>query len=94
VDILITGTDVLLEIGLVARAEREAFYAKARDEDLKWMVYCVDAPRDVRRQRVSDRNASASEHTQIVPMEFFERASDAWEPPSSAELQIVSMVEI
>lgn len=93
-DITATGTDVLLEIGLVSLAEREAFYAKAQDEDLALTVYCVDAPRDVRRERVSQRNDSAGELTQIVPMEFFERASDAWEPPSSAEYQAVSMVEI
>lgn len=57
-------------------------------------MYCVDAPREVRRERVVKRNAAAGEHTQIVPMEFFERASDAWEAPSSVERQAVSMVEI
>jgi predicted kinase len=93
-DVLATGTDVVLEMGLVSRAERETFYAKARDEDLALTVYCVDAPRDVRRERVVKRNASAGEHTQIVPVEFFERASDAWEPPSSAERQGLSMIEI
>lgn len=93
-DILAAGTDVLLELGLVSRNEREAFYAKARDEDLKFTVYCVDAPRDIRRQRVVERNASAGEHTQIVPMEFFEHASDAWEPLSDAERHAVSIAEI
>lgn len=93
-DILAAGTDVLLELGLVSRKEREAFYDKARDEDLKLTVYCVDAPRDIRRQRVVERNASAGEHTQIVPMEFFERASDAWEPLLDAERRAVSIVEI
>lgn len=94
VEILATGTDVLLELGLVSRAEREAFYAKAQDEEVKLTVYCVDAPREVRRQRVVQRNASAGEHTQIVPMEFFDRASDAWELPLGAERQALSMIEI
>lgn len=93
-DIIAAGTDVLLEMGLVARAEREAYYEKARDEDLPLTVYCVDAPRDVRRKRVATRNASPGEHTQIVPMEFFEHASDAWQPPLLAERQAVAMVEI
>lgn len=93
-EVVATGTDVLLEIGLVSLAERDAIYAKARDEDLALTVYWVDAPRDVRRERVLKRNASAGEHTQVVPMEFFERASDAWEPPSNAERQAVSMVEV
>lgn len=93
-EILATGTGVLLELGLVSRAERETFYARAQDEDVQLTVYCVDAPREVRRQRVAHRNASAGEHTQIVPMEFFDRASDAWEAPLGAERQAVSMIEI
>lgn len=93
-DVIATGTDVLLETGLVSLAEREAFYAKAQDEDIALTVYCVDAPRDVRREHVVKRNASTGEHTQIVPMDFFERASDAWDAPSSVERQAVSMVEV
>ncbi len=45
----------------------------------------VDAPRDVRRQRVLARNAAAGSLTQVVPEAFFERASDAWEPVTEAE---------
>lgn len=93
-EILAANTDVFLELGLVARTEREAFYEKARDEDLSVTVYCVDAPRDVRRQRVAQRNGSDEKHVQVVPMEFFELASDAWEPPSDAERRSVSMVDI
>lgn len=93
-NVLATGTDVLLETGLVSRAERESFYEKAGDEDLELTVYCVDAPREVRRERVALRNASAGESTQIVPMEFFDRASDAWESPLDAERQAVSMIDV
>ncbi len=93
-DILATGTDVFLELGLVAQAEREAFYARARDEDLDMSVYLVDAPRDVRRERVARRNSSPGKYVQIVPPEFFERASDAWQAPSDAERNSVSMIEI
>ena len=93
-DVIATGTDVLLEAGLVSLAERQAFYEKAQDEDIELTVYLVDAPREVRRERVMARNAAAVEHTQIVPIEFFEKASDAWEPPSSAERTNVSMVEV
>src|SRR5690606_16274606 len=73
-DVITTGTDVLLEMGLVSLAERETLYAKAQDEDLALTVYCGDAPSAVRRARVVERNASAGEYTQIVPLEFFERA--------------------
>ncbi|HWU88672.1 MAG TPA: ATP-binding protein [Kofleriaceae bacterium] len=84
-NVLGCGTDVLLEIGLLAAAEREAFYAKARDEGLQLAVYLLDAPRAIRRERVAQRNRSVGPFTQIVPIEFFERASDAWQPPSESE---------
>lgn len=79
------GTDVILEFGLLQRVEREAFYERARAEDLELVVYVLDAPRSVRRERVKNRNRSAGDHTQIVPPEIFERASDAWEPPLEPE---------
>jgi predicted kinase len=79
------GTDVILELGLLQRVEREAFYERARAEDLELVVCVLDAPRSVRRERVENRNRSPGDHTQIVPPEIFERASDAWEPPLEPE---------
>lgn len=79
------GTDVFLEFGLLQRVEREAFYERARAEELALVVYVLDAPTSVRRERVANRNRSPGDHTQIVPPEFFERASDAWEPPAESE---------
>jgi predicted kinase len=84
-DVLRCGSDVYLELGLIAAVEREAFYAKAHVEGLRWGIYLLDAPRDARRERVEHRNRTAGPTTQIVPLEFFERASDAWQPPSEAE---------
>lgn len=79
------GVDVFLELGLLQRLEREAFYERVQAEDLPLVVYVLDAPRPVRRERVAERNRAAGPHTQIVPPEFFERASDAWEPPAEPE---------
>jgi len=84
-DVLHCGTDVFLELGLIAAVEREAFYTKASAEGLCWEVYLLDAPRSVRRERVEARNRAAGPFTQIIPSEFFERASDAWQPPSGEE---------
>lgn len=83
--ILRSGTDVYLESGLLTRQEREAFYEQVRSEDVELVVHLVDAPREVRRERVSLRNRSAGPFTQVVPPEFFERASDAWQPPDESE---------
>lgn len=91
-EILFSGTDVFLELGLVANLEREAFYAKARGEDVRLVVYLLDASRDIRRERVAERNHSADEHTQVVPLHLFEMASDAWEPPTDAERKVMGMV--
>lgn len=92
-DVLACGTDVVLELGLVGRREREAFYERARVEGLELIVHLVDAPRVTRRERVARRNQSPGPFTQIVPLELFERASDAWEPPTEAERAAWAIVD-
>lgn len=79
-DTLRCGVDVYLELGLVRRAEREQYFGRARLEELRFIGHVLDAPREVRRQRVVARNELPGEYVQKVPLEFFERASDAWEP--------------
>jgi len=93
-DVLRCGTDVFLEIGLLATAERETFYARVRDEGIRLAVYLVDAPRAVRRERITQRNLSAGPFTQVVPLEFFERASDAWQPPSELERATWAIIDV
>ena len=88
-----SGTDVYLEIGLLGRMEREAFYEQVRNQDVELIVYLVDAPRELRRERVLLRNQSPGPFTQIVPPAFFERASDAWEPPNESERTRWSIVD-
>lgn len=92
--VLRSGADVILEFGLLQRVEREAFYERARGEDVPLAVYVLDAPRPVRRERVAERNRTAREHTQIVPLEFFERASDAWEPPLEEERTRWGLIDV
>ena len=93
-DVLRGGSDVLLEIGLVTATEREAFYARARDEELRLNVALVDAPREVRRERVLARNRAPGPFTQVVPIDFFERASDLWQPPSESERATWGIVDV
>lgn len=88
------GLDVFLELGLVTAAEREVFYDRARGEDLRLSVCLVDAPREVRRERVLQRNRSAGAFTQVVPLEFFEGASDAWQAPSASERARWGIVDV
>ena len=80
------GTPVVLEIGLLRRAEREAFYRRVEDAGYDLTVHVLDAPRSVRRERVMRRNEEQGEtFAQVVPLEFFELASDMWEPPDDDE---------
>lgn len=80
------GTRVVLEIGLIRRDERAAFYRRVDDAGHDLAVYLLDAPRALRRERVLLRNKEQGEtFAQVVPLEFFERASDLWEPPDEEE---------
>lgn len=84
--LIAAGTNVVLEIGLIRRAEREAFYARVDRAAFDLTVHVLDAPRDVRRERVQKRNAQRGEtFSMVVPDAIFELASDMWEPPDELE---------
>ena len=91
--ILGAGTDVYLEIGLLTKGERQAFYEMARLDETELVIHLLDAPREIRRERVLLRNRSPGPSTQIVPPELFERASDAWEPPDESERRAWGIVD-
>jgi uncharacterized glyoxalase superfamily protein PhnB/predicted kinase len=75
------GSDVVLEPGLLRRTERESFYGRVEQAGLRLKLYALDASRDVRRARVMQRNDARGEtFSMLVPLEFFELASDLWEP--------------
>jgi predicted kinase len=81
------GVDVVLELGLIVRREREHFYALVREASVTLTLVVVDAPRDVRRERVRERNRSqGATFSMVVPDAIFELASDLWEAPDAAEL--------
>ena len=74
-------TPVVLEIGMIRRADREGLYGRVDALGAPFEMHVVDAPRAVRRQRVAQRNAERGDtFSMVVPPEFFELASDLWEP--------------
>jgi uncharacterized glyoxalase superfamily protein PhnB/predicted kinase len=82
------GGDVLLEIGLLRRDQREAFYYRVADLGLALVIHVLDAPRDVRRERVLQRNQErGATFSMIVPPEVFELASDLWQPLDATECE-------
>jgi predicted kinase len=85
-DLLRLGTNVVLEIGLIQRRDRDAFYECVDRTGFRMTVHVVDAPRDVRRERVLRRNEEKGDTFSIeVPPQVFELASDLWEPPDEDE---------
>ena len=80
------GTDAVLEIGLLKRSERESFYRRVEDAGIDLTMHVLDASRDVRRERVEERNrARGSTFSMLVAPAIFELASDLWEPPDPIE---------
>ena len=84
--VLAAGIDVVLEIGLLQRRERAAFYRRVDGCDLT--IYVLDAARDVRRERVEQRNRlRGPTFCMVVSPEVFELASDLWEAPEGEECE-------
>lgn len=78
-DILGAGQDVVLELGLVEAASRERFYALVESAGYELTIYLLDAPCDVRRERVRQRNKEKGPtYAMDVPDAFFDLASDHW----------------
>lgn len=84
--IIDAGTDVILEIGLILRRDRAWLYRRAHEAGHDLKIYVLDAPREVRRERVEQRNhAKGATFSMVVPPHIFDLASDMWEPPDEAE---------
>ncbi len=91
-EILETGSDVVLELGLVQRLARQSFYERVATAGYEMTVYLLDASRDVRRERVRERNrAQGATFAMVVPDEIFELASDLWEPLDERELRSIDV---
>lgn len=82
------GGSVVLELGLVQRVSRLDFYARVDASAHRLQVFVLDAPREIRRERVRRRNVEkGATFSMEVPDHFFELASDLWEPPDEEEAQ-------
>ena len=86
--VLAAGTSVVLDTGAMRRADRERIrqIAVAKSLSLQW--HFVDAPQEVRRARVADRNTAKGEtFVMEVTPEMFEMLEAIYEPPVPAELE-------
>lgn len=85
-DLVNAGSDVVLELGLIRYQDRAEFYSRVDAAGYQLKVHVLDAPREVRRERVHERNAAqGSTFFMVVPDEIFELASDLWQMPDDEE---------
>lgn len=79
--ILTSGSNVILELGLIRRSDRAPFFAWVEDTDYALSAHVVDAAEQTRRERVHLRNLRKDEtYAMDVPDAFFTMANNMWEP--------------
>lgn len=82
-----SGHSVVLELGLVSRVLRDAFYQQVDAAGYELQVTVLSVPLDVRRARVVERNTQRGTTFQMeVSPEVFELANRAWEEPDEQEI--------
>jgi predicted kinase len=85
--VLATGTSVILDIGLMRRADRARVREIAEATGLPLQFHFVDAPPEARRARVLDRNVVRGEGFAIdVTPDMFDFIEGVYEAPEPAEL--------
>ena len=85
--VMAAGTSVILDIGLMRRADRARVQEIAEAVELPLQWHFVDAPPEVRRARVADRNVIKGESFAIeVTPELFDFIEGVYEPPGPEEL--------
>ena len=86
--VLGAGTSVVLDLGLMRRADRERIRKMAEEASLSMQWHFVDAPQEVRRARVASRNDNRSEtFVRETPPEMFAMLEAIYEAPTPAELE-------
>jgi predicted kinase len=86
--VIATGASVILDIGLMRKADRARVREIAEAVELPLQFHFVDAPQEVRRARIGERNSVRGEGFAIeVTPELFEFIEGVYEPPEAEELE-------
>jgi predicted kinase len=84
--LLAADRDVVLELGLIQRQGRVEFCRRVLAEGCDLRIHVLDAPLEVRRERVQRRNREGGPTFFMnVPDHVFDLASKLWEPPDEDE---------
>jgi predicted kinase len=85
--VLAAGRSVILDIGLMRKADRARVREIAEAAGLQLVFHFVDAPQEVRRARVAGRNVVHGENFAIeVSPDMFDFIEGVYEPPEPGEL--------
>ena len=86
--VVAAGASVVLDMGLMRRADRERIRRSAEETGVPLQWHFVDAPHEVRRARVAGRNTVKGDTFAMeVTPEMFDLIESIYEPPEAAELQ-------
>ena len=86
--VIASGVSVVLDLGLMRKADRARVREIAEAVELPLQFHFVDAPQDVRRARVAERHTVRGEGFAIAANpEMFEFVEGVFEAPDAAELE-------
>ena len=87
-EVAATGVSPILELGLIQRQARIDFYERARRDGATLTVHLLDAPIEVRWERVDHRNENKGDtFSMVVSRQVFDAASAMWEHPDEDEIR-------
>jgi len=85
-DLIESEQSAVLELGLIQREDRRDLYKRVDDMEISLVVYVLDVPKEVRQQRVRQRNTQRSGTFRMhVSDKIFELANSMWQAPDEVE---------
>lgn len=79
------GVDVVLDWSLWSREARAEWVEKIRAAGHDYRLYYLNAPLQMLRDRLANRNSSGTRSVHVIPLEEFDRFAPIFEPPSDEE---------
>jgi len=92
--LIVNGTSVILDFGLLQREHRQKFYDWAEINNFTIEIHVIEADKDIRWQRVLNRNLEkGATYSLEVNKEMFDFCEDLYERPEADELSRCKFVQ-
>jgi predicted kinase len=79
------GIDVIMDEGFWAKEEREGLKRKIRTVGAEPVMYYVDTPIEIIRERVTERNSNLTKESFEISREMLDSYLMDWQPPGEDE---------